>query len=311
MKRTALLCLCALLLAACGQGETAAGLPAPRLGSAVSRAADALAEPLPDLFSRAQDIQVPEPQAEPEPEPQPEPEPPVLAKFQPLLARNPYLAGWLTIGDTGIDHPVLYSPRDQNFFLNRDFDGRLDSMGSLFLAIPWREENNAALIYGHNAGGDRQFGVLLRYADEAYGRDHSVLRFDTLHGEHEYRLLGAFYSEIYEASDIEGEDERQELDNDLGTWSTLQDLDLTAPYPDYDIYRSLKDIKDGKFRYYWYTDLSDRGDFEYYVDQVKAAALYDTGAEAKWGDRLLTLSTCAYQKENGRFVVVAVEKRTP
>ena len=26
-----------------------------------------------------------------------------------------------------------------------------------------------------------------------------------------------------------------------------------------------KDIRDGKFRYYWFTDLPDRADFEYYV----------------------------------------------
>ena len=37
----------------------------------------------------------------------------------------------------------------------------------------------------------------------------------------------------------------------------------------------------------------------------KKLSLYDTGAEAKYGDEFLTLSTCAYQTKNGRFVVVA------
>ncbi len=40
-------------------------------------------------------------------------------------------------------------------------------------------------------------------------------------------------------------------------------------------------------------------------EQVKAASLYDTGVEAVYGDKLLTLSTCSYHTENGRFVVVA------
>ena len=45
--------------------------------------------------------------------------------------------------------------------------------------------------------------------------------------------------------------------------------------------------------------------FRSYVRQVKAASLYDTGVEAVYGDKLLTLSTCSYHTENGRFVVVA------
>ena len=35
--------------------------------------------------------------------------------------------------------------------------------------------------------------------------------------------------------------------------------------------------------------------------------MFDTGVEAEFGDRFLTLSTCSYQVEDGRFVVVAKE----
>lgn len=59
------------------------------------------------------------------------------------------------------------------------------------------------------------------------------------------------------------------------------------------------------FRYYRYTDLRDVEDFDYYISQVKDAALYDTGVTAEYGDTLLTLSTCSYHTTNGRFVVVA------
>ena len=38
---------------------------------------------------------------------------------------------------------------------------------------------------------------------------------------------------------------------------------------------------------------------------VEAASLYDTGETAEYGDTLLTLVTCSYHTENGRFVVVA------
>ncbi len=59
------------------------------------------------------------------------------------------------------------------------------------------------------------------------------------------------------------------------------------------------------FRYYQYTDLSDPAVFTEYVRQVQAASLYDTGVTAQYGDKLLTLSTCSYHTEEGRFVVVA------
>lgn len=61
----------------------------------------------------------------------------------------------------------------------------------------------------------------------------------------------------------------------------------------------------GAFRYYQYTDLRDPQRFQEYVTQVKAASLYDTGVTAEYGDQLLTLSTCSYQTDDGRFVVVA------
>jgi len=65
----------------------------------------------------------------------------------------------------------------------------------------------------------------------------------------------------------------------------------------------------GVFRYYQYTDLSDRETFEDYINQVKKAALYDTGISAEYGDSLLTLSTCSHHVQDGRFVVVARKKK--
>ena len=61
----------------------------------------------------------------------------------------------------------------------------------------------------------------------------------------------------------------------------------------------------GVFRYYQYLSLKDQNTFEEYVEQVKRAAIYDTGVAVTYGDQLLTLSTCDYSTENGRFVVVA------
>ncbi len=61
----------------------------------------------------------------------------------------------------------------------------------------------------------------------------------------------------------------------------------------------------GVFRYYRYDDLSDQEAFDRYLKGVQTSALYDTGVEVRFGQRILVLSTCSYHTPNGRFVVVA------
>lgn len=58
------------------------------------------------------------------------------------------------------------------------------------------------------------------------------------------------------------------------------------------------------FKYYEYTG-SDEATFQQYVNFILANRLYDTGVTLSPGDRLLTLSTCAYHTTDGRFIVVA------
>lgn len=59
------------------------------------------------------------------------------------------------------------------------------------------------------------------------------------------------------------------------------------------------------FRYYFFVDAKDVSEFNEYVSESKKVSLYETGVTATYGEQLLTLSTCDYSVENGRFVVVA------
>ena len=62
---------------------------------------------------------------------------------------------------------------------------------------------------------------------------------------------------------------------------------------------------DVRFKYYQFIDASSYEEFESYMEEMADMSLIDTGVTAEYGDKLLTLSTCDYQEENGRFVVVA------
>ena len=62
------------------------------------------------------------------------------------------------------------------------------------------------------------------------------------------------------------------------------------------------------FRYYQFINPKSKKQFNEYVKNSKKASLYDTGVKAKYGDELITLSTCSYHIEDGRFAVVGVKK---
>lgn len=66
----------------------------------------------------------------------------------------------------------------------------------------------------------------------------------------------------------------------------------------------------GVFRYYQYTDLTDPDRFNEYVEKIKTASIYDTDVDTQPGAQLLTLSTCSYHTEDGRFVVVAQRQKS-
>lgn len=296
--------------------------PEPETVAAVEPEAEPIKEPIKEPTK--------EPAKEPEAVPTDEPDASEedtkipLPRYEELLRINPYVAGWLTIDGSTIDYPVVYTPKSQNYFLHRAIDGSNESRGTLFIAIDWQDGYNNTLIYGHNMKDGSGFGSLARFADRSYGEDHPVIRFDTLYEEREYELYAAFYSQIDE-EELETEDDRESKDQKLESEAiakkeeqgesvtpaelTLNDIDLFRDFGGVDIYREEKDMDNGRFRYYYYTDLSDKADFDYYAENVKARALYDTGVEAEWGDEFITLSTCSYQVKNGRFIVVGVRKR--
>lgn len=64
----------------------------------------------------------------------------------------------------------------------------------------------------------------------------------------------------------------------------------------------------GMFKFYQFIDPETEDAFNNGITVMKEKSLYDTGVTAQYGDRLITLVTCAYHTDHGRFVVVARKK---
>lgn len=57
--------------------------------------------------------------------------------------------------------------------------------------------------------------------------------------------------------------------------------------------------------YYTFLNAKDENEFNKQIALYRSVSLYDTGITPKYGDKLITLSTCEYSEEHGRLVVVA------
>ena len=62
------------------------------------------------------------------------------------------------------------------------------------------------------------------------------------------------------------------------------------------------------FRYYFFVNAKSEAEYNEFVQNAKKASLYDIDKTAQFGDQLITLSTCSYHIEDGRFAVVGRKK---
>lgn len=69
-------------------------------------------------------------------------------------------------------------------------------------------------------------------------------------------------------------------------------------------YKSEKNV----FRYYHFINNESEKEYNQFVKNAKNASLYPIDATASYGDQLITLSTCSYYVEDGRFAVVGRKK---
>ncbi|WP_313527739.1 class B sortase [Anaerotignum sp.] len=187
----------------------------------------------------------------------------VLQEYQELYEENKDLAGWITIEETQLNYPVMFTPNNPEFYLHRAFDGSRSTSGVPFIGkgcglVP-RTDN--IIIYGHNMKNGTMFSRLLSYKDEKFWEQHSTIQFNTLYETATYIILAAF------------------------------NIDVT--------------LDNGHFEFYNSTDFETEEEYTTFVKECKQQSIYDTGLTAEKGDFLITLVTCSYHSQNGRFVVVA------
>ncbi len=201
--------------------------------------------------------------------------PGMLPEYEVLYEQNPDICGWLYIEGTVIDYPVMQTPEDEDYYLHRDFYKKNNANGSLIM--------DADSVVG--TGTAKRF-----YTDGTVPGTNLII-----HGHH--LIVNAMFGKL-----VRYEKEAYGKEHSTICFDSLYEkrkYELIAAFYT-QVYEKDADV----FKYYEFFQADTEEEFNYFYDNIKRLSLYDTGVTAVFGDEFITLSTCSYQTETGRFVVI-------
>lgn len=196
-------------------------------------------------------------------------------EWQALYEINTDLIGWLSIDGTNIDYPVMQKKEDEDYYLTRDFYGKEDKNGCLIL------------------DSDSTVGKGVTGVKDNYEEPPSSNLI--IHGHH--MKNGDMFGELELFSSRKYTEKHPYICFDTGYEKRTYEVFAV-------FYSQVYEEKDNVFKYYEFFQARTEEELYSFTLNCKNLSLFDTGVEVKSEDEFITLSTCAYQAENGRFVVV-------
>ena len=190
----------------------------------------------------------------------------IVAEYSELYKLNPDIIGWVKIKGTKIDYPVMHTPDDPEYYIHRGFDKQESRAGTLFM--DGLSDVSTPTFNFMIYGHHMKNGTMFKDLMKYESKD--------FYKKHKYIKFDTIYK---------GGQGKYEVI--AAAYSQIYPKDAT------------------NFKYYQYPGTTSESDFNAFIRGVKSEAIYDTGVTAEYGDQLITLSTCAYHVDDGRFYVVA------
>ncbi len=209
--------------------------------------------------------------------PQVEGVPAVMEKYAALYEENRDFAGWLRIEGTEIDYPVMQRREDADVMQNQNN----------------AQDEESEYYLNHDFYGEKsRYGCLYvkGKADIEKGTNFIIYG----HNMKDSSMFGSL--DLYEEENFYREHPVIFFD----TLFEERTYEIIAVFPS-----QVYSVEEDTFKYYQFYQADTKEEFDDFYKNIKALSLYDTGADAEYGDTFLTLSTCAYHTEEGRFVVIA------
>lgn len=188
-----------------------------------------------------------------------------IEKVKELQKENQDIIGWLEINNSNISYPVMQG-QDNDYYMTHNYKKEYSKDGSLFLDKDYDWNLPSTNLLIY---GHNNIGSTEMFAE--------LIKYK----EKEYYNTHKIIRFTTNKEDAEYE---------------IISVFLSRIY-----YKSEQNV----FRYYYFINANTEEEFNNYIKNCKKASLYDTGFTAKYGDALLTLSTCSYHTKDGRLAVVA------
>ena len=198
-----------------------------------------------------------------------------LPTVEQLLEKNPEIVGFISIPDTKVNYPVLQHkvPEDGNeYYLTKNYLLQHEKAGSIFM--DYRDH------FDFVVDGQKQF----ENSDNLIIYGHNM---------HDYSMFGGLKHYI----------------NQANYYDEHPIIYLNSNYRKYQykifgmIIVDIEDETETMFDYWNTIDFADERQFYDYVNEIKRRTVRLTDVDVKYGDQLVTLSTCNSTFTEGRLVV--------
>lgn len=195
-----------------------------------------------------------------------------------------------------IEDPAIANPYAESFLANEDMAGWLVVPGTVIdYPIMWTPEDEEYYLYKGFDKKKNSNGCLILDTDSCTNPLTTNL---IIHGHN--MKSGAMFGNL---TDYESEEYFKEHTSViLHTKECQRNYEVIAVFYS-QVYKKTDDV----FKFYKFFQADTEEEFYDFYNNIKELSLYDTGVTAEFGDNFITLSTCAYHVERGRFVVVAKE----
>ena len=134
-----------------------------------------------------------------------------------LQAENSDCVGWLTIPDTTVDYPVVWTPSDPEHYLRRDFYGNHASGGTPFLdgRNQAQAEGQNLILYGHNMLDGTMFKPMLQYLTPNFQVTHEDIYLELNGAQYRYQVIASLETSsrslVYTYTDLSGAAEMEDF----------------------------------------------------------------------------------------------------
>ena len=201
----------------------------------------------------------------------------------------------LSSGESGsIDR--IANPYADSFLANKDMAAWLRIPGTnIDYPVMWTPEDETYYLYRAFDGSENKNGCLLLDTDSCLAPLTTNL---IIHGHN--MKSGAMFGNLTDYEDQAFYEKHKNII--LYTEECQRNYEVIAVFRS-QVYRKTDEV----FKFYKFFQAGTREEFDDFYNNIKQLSQYDTGVTAEFGDHFLTLSTCVYHVEQGRFVVVAKE----